>query len=268
MQNDKLIHEEKSQIAKNVPYRLLSPFIGIGGNDPLWDKKTDLIRYINSELNGKAFYTIGSERGLNKQVRINPVWKDFISANMVAIRGWIQTKKIDYLQARNPGVPGIVYKLKKENEKQRKLQNARKLWCAVLDLTEVKDLYSGTILNSDRFVIDHFIPWSYIANDELWNLIPTDGGQNSSKNNKLPAWKEYFPGFAHNQFILNQTVYRYTKIRDLFDDCSRDNLNDLWSTTQLYLRERDEKRFRKTLEEKLKPIYDSAFYQGFVVWNH
>ena len=37
--NEKLLHDEKYQISKNVPYRLLSSFMKeLGGNDPLWDQ--------------------------------------------------------------------------------------------------------------------------------------------------------------------------------------------------------------------------------------
>ena len=44
-ENGKLLHDEKCQIAKNVPYRLLSSFMKeLGGNDPLWDQRTRLIK--------------------------------------------------------------------------------------------------------------------------------------------------------------------------------------------------------------------------------
>ncbi|MDY5576621.1 MAG: HNH endonuclease domain-containing protein [Lachnospiraceae bacterium] len=33
--------------------------------------------------------------------------------------------------------------------------------------------------------IDHFVPWSYVAHDEMWNLNPTTKSINSSKRNNL-----------------------------------------------------------------------------------
>ena len=43
----KLLHEEKCQISKNVPYRLLSSFLSnVSGNDRIWDQKKRLIDYI------------------------------------------------------------------------------------------------------------------------------------------------------------------------------------------------------------------------------
>ncbi len=50
---------------------------------------------------------------------------------------------------------------------------------------------------------DHFVPRSYISNDELWNLTSMRKSLNSSKNNKLPAWDEFFALFDRYQFSLN-----------------------------------------------------------------
>jgi len=44
--------------------------------------------------------------------------------------------------------------------------------------------------------IDHFVPWSYVAHDEMWNLNPTTKSINSFKSNKLPDWNTYFKRLA------------------------------------------------------------------------
>lgn len=267
--NEKLLHKEKYQITKDVPYRLLSSFMKeLGGNDPLWSQRTRLISYI--ELINKSScipYTIGTERGLKKKIFIEDRWKHFLIDNMVAIRGWIQMKKIKYLQDRNPGVPGIIYKLEAEDEKQRKLQNVRKLWAAVIDTTDVSDIYSDGLVGKKDYEIDHFVPWSFIANDEMWNLMPVNASLNSSKRDKLPNWENYFIRFAHNQFKLNELVHTYDRLARLFEECRRDNLNALWSVEELYIKNIEQDRFMRVLENRLKPIYDSARTQGYGIWS-
>lgn len=267
-ENEKLLHDEKYQISKNVPYRLLSSFMReLGGNDPLWDQRTRLIAYMEMISNKCCLpYTIGNERGLEKKIIIEDRWKRFLIDNMVAIRGWIQMKKIKYLQDRNPGVPGIIYKLEPENEKQRKLQNVRKLWAAVFDISDIRDIYSGNPLEKKKYEIDHFVPWSFITNDEMWNLMPVNSSLNSSKRDRLPDWNTYFSGFAQNQFVLNQMIYKYERLAHMFRECQRDNLNSLWSMEELYIKGIDEKQFIRVLESRLKPIYDSARTQGYGVW--
>ena len=267
-ENEKLLHDEKYQISKNVPYRLLSSFMReLGGNDPLWDQRTRLIAYMEMISNKCCLpYTIGNERGLEKKIIIEDRWKRFLIDNMVAIRGWIQMKKIKYLQDRNPGVPGIIYKLEPENEKQRKLQNVRKLWAAVFDISDIRDIYSGNPLEKKKYEIDHFVPWSFITNDEMWNLMPVNPSLNSSKRDRLPDWNTYFSGFAQNQFVLNQMIYKYERLAHMFRECQRDNLNSLWSMEELYIKGIDENQFIRVLESRLKPIYDSARTQGYGVW--
>lgn len=85
----------------------------------------------------------------------------------------------------NPEVPGLVYKLAPMDEKIRKLPHVRKLWEGIFDVFEVKDVFTGKPVNTKQYDIDHFIPWSFVMNDELWNLMPMDSSLNSSKKGFL-----------------------------------------------------------------------------------
>lgn len=266
---DKLLHDEKYQISKNVPYRLLSSFVReIGGNDALWEQRSRLIAYFEVINESRCLpYTISNDRGLDKKVVVEDRWRRFFMDNMVAIRGWIQMKKIKYLQDRNPGVPGIVYKLEPENEKQRKLQNVRKLWNSVLEVRDIVDIYSGDYLKKCNYEVDHFIPWSYISNDEIWNLVPVEGVYNSNKRDKLPEWDKYFPAFVKNQYILKEMIFAYPMILKLFENCKRDNLNSLWAMEELYIMDVQQDKFACVLSSRLKPLYEAARIQGYSVWK-
>ena len=56
------------------------------------------------------------------------------------------------------------------------------------------------MLTDKDISIDHFVPWSYVAHDEFWNLSPTTRSINSSKSNNLPKWDIYFPKLSELQF--------------------------------------------------------------------
>ncbi len=267
-ENDRELHGEKDQLTKNVPYRMLSPFMHeVKGNDRIWDQKKRLIAYIE-QLNKKECipYQITDGAGLKKHVVINEEWQDFFMDNFVTISGWIEVKKVRYLQGRNPGVPGIIYKLVPENNKQRKLRYVRNLWNTIIETKPVYDIYSEKLLGLNDFDIDHFVPWSFVANDELWNLLPMDSSLNSSKSNNLPQWK-YFELFAKNQYMMYESAKSSEKIMDKFKKCQRDNLVMPWSMEELYIAENDREAFIKVLEEKLHPVYDSARIQGYEIWR-
>jgi len=178
-------------------------------------------------------------------------------------------KKVCFLQDRNPGVPGIIYKLDAESDGIRKLNNVRVLWksTAVIGKISIRDIYSGSELDTNKFDLDHFVPWSYVTNDELWNLTPMDSQLNSSKSNSLPTWKRYFPEFANNQYHLYKMIFAYPEIRKLFEKCRRDNLNAIWASETLFISGNSEEQFKNVLEHNLRPIYDMAYLQGYSLWQ-
>lgn len=190
-----------------------------------------------------------------------------IQDNTVNILGWIQYEKVKWLQNNNPEVPGLVYKLAPIDEKMRKLSHARKLWEGILDVCEVRDVFTGKPVNTKQYDIDHFIPWSFVMNDELWNLMPMDSSLNSSKNNKLPKWEPFFEIFAGNQFIMYKKIYEKPELHKLFEACYRDNLHSIWAVRELYTAGKGKTEFCHILEKNMQPVYDSARRQGYEIWN-
>ena len=270
-ENDALIKKDKNSLTIYVPYRLLSSFLDeIGGGDRIWDQHRRLIAYIEAiNNNSPLLYTIIDGKGLQKKVHINKYWRQLILDNYSVIESWIQLKKVRFLQDRNPGVPGIIYKLSAENESSRKLNNARDLWkCAAnAGAVAIRDIYTGDPIKTNCFDLDHFVPWSYVANDELWNLIPMKRRLNSSKSNKLPEWDKYFSGLASMQFCLYKAIFTYPAIRKSFEKCRRDNLNAIWAAETLYVEGNSQEQFTSILSHNLKPIYDSAHLQGYSFWK-
>ena len=101
----------------------------------------------------------------------------------------------------------------------------------------------------------------------MWNLSPVNGTLNASKSNKLPDWDRYFHEFAQNQYFLYHAVFEYEDIRKKFENCRRDNLVSIWANEELYIQGNCEEKFVNILEQHLKPIYDSARIQGYLIWN-
>ena len=54
-----------------------------------------------------------------------------------------------------------------------------------LNLTGESCFICGVRIENETPSIDHLIPWSYIYNDDLWNLVYTHKSCNSSKSNRL-----------------------------------------------------------------------------------
>ena len=259
----------KKQLTNMVPYRALAGFFARSDTRANWDSVKLLVAYIQEfdRTHAKLPYILGTSSGLEREVVFNHDWMRMIQDNSVAILGWIQYEKMKWLQNNNPEVPGLVYKLAPLNEKMRKLGNVHKLWDAVVACKPVSDIFSNNPINAAGYDIDHFVPWSFVMNDELWNLMPMDSGLNSSKSNKLPSWNPFFERFAHNQFIMYELVQSVDSIHKLFENCYRDNIHSIWANQELYRPKNSREEFYNILEKNMRPVYDSARRQGYQVWE-
>lgn len=259
----------KEQLTNMVPYRALAGFFDKAGETADWGSVRRLTAYIE-RINRDVVllpYTLGESSKLKKEIRFQPSWMEMIQDNTVALLGWIQCEKVKWLQNNNPEVPGLIYKLAPLDEKMRKLSHVRKLWDGILDIHSINDVFTEEQINKDKYDVDHFIPWSFVMNDELWNLMPMDSGLNSSKSNRLPEWEIFFGKFARNQFIMYETVHEKDGIRKLYEACYRDNLHSIWANQELYRKGNTDTEFYNILERNMRPVYDSARRQGYDVWD-
>ena len=259
----------KEQLTNMVPYRALAGFFVKSGDVVDWGSTVRMTRYIKQFSEDKILlpYTFGERSKLKKQVYFEPEWIKMIQDNTVSILGWIQFEKVKWLQNNNPEVPGLVYKLAPLDEKMRKLGKVRKLWNGILELTEIRDVFKDEPIVFKEYDVDHFVPWSFVMNDELWNLMPMDSSLNSVKSNKLPLWDPFFERFASNQFVMYELINQKPGLHKLFEGCYRDNLHSIWAGQELYRPGNSKEQFYGILQKNMQPVYDSARRQGYEVWD-
>lgn len=141
------------------------------------------------------------------------------------------------------------------------------MWEGVLESTNVIDVFKNEPIKRNTYDVDHFIPWSFVMNDELWNLMPMDASMNSSKSNRLPQWDKFFVRFAKNQYTMYELIYERPMIRKLYEACYRDNLHSIWASQELYKKGNSKEEFCKILERNMHPVWESARRQGYEVWT-
>ncbi len=266
---DKELHQEKLALTNNVPYKALSGFANRSEEHiDLNSSAGRMMVYYNriNEMHTLLPYTFGEQKGLERKIVFHDAWIQMIQDNMVSILGWIQYEKVKWLQNNNPEVPGLVYKLAPLDEKMRTLGHVHKLRDGILDLKPVMDVFQDELIQKKNYDVDHFIPWSFVMNDELWNLMPMDFSLNSTKSNKLPQWDLFFGKFAGNQYIMYELVHEKPGIRKLYEACYRDNLHSIWASQELYRWGNSREEFCGILERNMRPMYDSARRQGYEVW--
>lgn len=259
--DNKEFQKKKLVLTYNVPYRLQAPFFDMKGDD--WNKsKKELASRINS-FSG-IIYRFGSINGLNSEISIDEQWAEYIRTNYEILTGWARYNLIMYLQRRNPSIPGIASKL--EPPQERKLEKVKNYWKALITVMPVHDIYGEVLMSENDLSIDHFVPWSYVAHDELWNLNPTTKSINSKKSNSLPDWDEYYSKLSALEFSAYQATWQYEKIHDSFYKCLKDHVNSVEIQHKLYREGLTFEEFDGNLRDTLLPIYNAAKSLGFERW--
>lgn len=171
----------------HVPHRFLSPW-QLGATE-------------RSVYEASQRFTNDSLYALDKdEISINPAWEDYLKANAGILRAFCYWNLALYLQAKNPNVPDIPNKLIKPAVRSSLLQQRKQYWDIVLnELQTVPCIYTGKALSVGHYAVEHFIPYSFVSHNLIWNLIPADPAFNSAKNDRLPPLATYFEPFFHLQ---------------------------------------------------------------------
>ena len=261
---DKNIINTKRKLTFNVPYRLQAPFIpDFKGKD--WNVgERQLIDRINQGQ--RLLYYFGEADGLSTKITIQEDWARYIEKNQEIIKGWLEYKMIQYIQKRNPSVPGIADKLQPPDK--RELDDVKKYWRLILSVEPVREIYGNQIIIKSDLSIDHFVPWSYVAHDEMWNLNPTTKSINSSKSNHLPDWNIYFDRLVQQEYQSYQLMWQYDRIHKEFDKCAKKHINSDDVRYHVYRPGLSLSEFSKELEDIILPVYQSAKNCGFHNWKY
>lgn len=259
---DKELNKMMKDLTANVPYRLLSPFF----SKELKGKKDSLKEKLITELSltsDSCLYKI--VKGETDKIILNEGWASYLKENYRVIKSWIYYKLVCFLQKRNPNVPAIAFKL--EAPKTRSLTKATKLWKEIIVSKGINDIYTGKDFIEENYVshgvlsIDHFIPWSFVLHDEMWNLVPTFKNVNSSKSDKLLKYDTYISDFCNIQYKAVTYLAQKGKERDLegyIDVLKIENFQE-------YLKYKPKEDFNEKLKQCISPLYQIAENQGFEV---
>ena len=199
--------KESNELLRYVPHRLLTPWFSEelrGIKDTKKDKKIVELSNLHFD-NRKPLYRLQDDK-----LEMHPDWLEYLKINHAVVKGWADWEYLDYLQQRNPTVPALSRKLEAPKKDRETLEKQRKIWLPMLEAERFECIYTGSLLvpgknvpDKNKISLDHFMPYSFVAHDQLWNLVPTFKGVNSSKGNSLP--KDIFLGRLvdiHYQFLL------------------------------------------------------------------
>ena len=247
-----------NKLTRYVPFRFIRPWYQetIGIKDGIVHKQ---ILSLQNSKKHIAPYIID----LNKnEINLNSNWFDWLFSNIKIIESFTLFELFKYVEKNNPYVTNISLKLFKPQ--LRKLSEPIKLWKNFIELKgfENKSIFEKKpLISLNNLAIDHYLPWSLVTHDKLWNLHPIEQGANSSKSNKI----------ADNKYLFDFTNLQFNFIHHISSINSK-HLEDyftLFSISKSELLNIPNQKFTELLSSKITVETELATNLGyFTKWSY
>lgn len=270
--NQKKVSKIVNDLLVYVPERFLSPWY-IKSPTLKFNSRATAATYqefFSNALNNQGPYLL-YKCGQNSYLKLNQDFLSYFCTYSSIIKSYAYYHLTLFLEKRNQGVPNIAQKLIKDTERSS-LKAQKELFNSYFKLhgNKMESIYSRVVLTPNDYAIDHFIPWSFMLNDLIYNLAPIDTTTNSQKSNLLPP-HDLIEKLAELHFDILQNV----KSGELF------KTGELSSLNQDFIREYSnlgqgqfkkvlaysELEFVKALDSTLSPLLQIASNNGFAPWK-
>ena len=231
----------------NVPYRFLSPWI---------PKSTDSqVVSLSQTFTNNCPYAI-----FDKTILIDNLWVDYLISYAAILKDFTFWNLSIFLQKRNPNVPDIPSKLVRPLQRAP-LTRQHRFWDRYIhSVGHIQCIYTGALLTTGCYDLDHFIPWSFVVHDLLWNLLPSNSSINSSKSNCIPSLDLYLKPLAKLQHEALRENYSLNPSDKLLEDYL------IFRRSIPELVELSDNQFFELFKNEFTPMAQTATNMGFAPW--
>ena len=193
------------------------------------DCKENVVGALYGDLQ-ELFYSFSKKA---EYIQINPVMYEFVCKHKIAIEKMNYYEWAKYLEKINSDdvMDHLLTKID-ESAKRNNLEYYRNI---LFEEFENKCFYCGKPVSKNTVHVDHFIPWSFIKDDNLWNFVLACPKCNESKNDKLaPRAQLDLPVCRNEQMIIErQNIslmrnYQAQRLIKIYSWASDNGYRDIW----------------------------------------
>ena len=169
----------------------------------------------------KIFYSFNVSE---EWIKFNPLMYEFVCKNKLILEKVNYFEWAKFLEKANCA-SNAIHVLSKLNDCTKHNELSVHIDALYKDLKSDVCFYCGNKLNENNLHIDHFIPWSYIKSDNLWNLVLACPECKGQKSESLPSSSYLSSLIGRNAQILikyrnndeSMKNYRSNKLRFIYN---------------------------------------------------
>ncbi len=194
------------------------------------DCKENVVGALYGDLQG-LFYSFSIKEGF---IKLNPAMYEFVCKHKLSIEKLNYYEWAKYLEKINSDdmMDHLLTKLD-ASSKRNSLEVYRRI---LFEEFENKCFYCGKTITQKTVHVDHFIPWSFIKDDNLWNFVLSCASCNEKKSDKLAPKAQLDLLVARNRQIIlaeynNKLMKNYTEQRliKIYSWAKENGYKDIWT---------------------------------------
>ncbi len=187
--------------------------------------KTYVIGALFEDTN-RLFYSFSKKE---EWIRIKPQMYEFLCKHKLAVEKLNYYEWARFLERINDSSVDLLGKID-ESAKRTNLSYYRNI---LFQEFENKCFYCGRRISIGNVEVDHFIPWSFIKDDNLWNLVLACPSCNNNKRDRLADRKYLSDLVSRNATIivekqLNLENYQKDRLIRIYNWAEQNGYNRIW----------------------------------------
>lgn len=221
---------KKYKIQEPIPYESLTPEMMLEISHQVKVKCKKYVVGALFEDTNRLFYSFSKRE---EWIQINPVMYEFICKYKVIIEKLNYYEWARFLERVNED--SVTIKLLDKIDESAKRNNLAIYRQILYEEFESKTcFYCRKPLSPDKIDVDHFIPWSFIKDDNLWNLVLACPTCNRKKSDKLPDDKYLVDLIDRNNNIIiekhrsEMQNYQDGKVRHVYNWAKINGYDKIW----------------------------------------
>lgn len=220
-------HLPEGILFENLPTEMMKEIV----HDVKQKCKTYVVGALFSDTK-ELFYSFSKKE---EWIQINPLVYEFLCKHKVVIEKLNYYEWAIFLERinENDRVDHLLNKID-ESAKRNNLNYYRDI---LFEEFENTCFYCGEKVTKGHVEVDHFIPWSFIKDDNLWNFVLACPECNNKKRDKLASEKYLNDLVIRNTSISIETHnemrnYQANRLLNIYDWAKRNGYDKIWTPGQ------------------------------------